>query len=102
MRKRMAVAKSTAAPFVGGRVEGWRRAPLLRCNTRGDEVCTLVKDDGDIGKNQREFDGHPAKNTLIHFGGKAPTASLPYAILARYTPRLFRDFFHLRIARKAF
>ena len=33
----------------------------------GDEICAPFKDDCNHGKNQRELDGHPAKDTLIPF-----------------------------------
>jgi hypothetical protein len=51
----------------------------------GDEICAPLKNNGDNGENQRELEGHTAKDTLIPIGGKSPAVSLPYAILTSHT-----------------
>jgi hypothetical protein len=36
----------------------------------GDEICTPLKNDGNNGENQRELEGHPAKDNLNPIGLK--------------------------------
>jgi hypothetical protein len=51
----------------------------------GDEIGTPFKDDCNNRKNQRELNGHPAKDTLIPIWPKSSMITLPYAILTRHT-----------------
>jgi hypothetical protein len=51
----------------------------------GDEICTPFKDDCNNRKNQRELDGHPAKDTHIPLWLKRSMITLLYVILTRHS-----------------